>query len=122
HLTENITLGVIEKTRFLEDGITTVLKLIYAFLWQEEILTDNPLFLNETVNEIGYEYLPVVNTRLNEINSYDYFNLDFQNGSNVYPGDFWCNPVIPHAKWHLESSVGLLDLTYLADQMLVLLT
>jgi hypothetical protein len=121
NLTQNITLGPVDETRFFEDGITTVLKLIYAFLWQEEILTDNPIFLSECLNEIGYEYLPIVNTRLNEINTFDYFNLDFQNGTDVYPGDFWCNPVIPHAKWHLESAVGLLDLTYLADYMFVLL-
>lgn len=122
NLTADIDLGLVSEALFVEDGVTTVLKLVYAFLWQEEILTDNPIFLNSTVNEWGWEHLPVFNTLLNQHNTYEYFDLDFQNGTDIYPGDFWCNPDIPHAKWHLESAIGLLDLTYLVDRMYTILS
>ena len=40
-----------------------------------------------------------------------------QLGINMYPGEKWCNPVIPHAKWHLQTSIALTDLTFLTDEM-----
>ena len=106
-----------ERENFMKDAWATVFKLIYAFLWQEEVLTDNPLFLSKPVNKLGMKFLPVLNNFLDEGNSFEYFDLDFQNGVNVYPGDEWCDPVGPHAKWHLESALGLMDLTYLGDEM-----
>ena len=106
-----------EKHDFVVDAWATVAKLIYAFLWQEEVLTDNPIFLSPVVNKLGMDLLPEFNGKLNEKNSFNYFEENFQNGVNIYPGDEWCNPVGPHAKWHLESALGLLDLTYLGDEM-----
>ena len=120
--TAGFDLGIIEETKFVENILSTVAKLIYAFLWQEELLTDNSIFLNETVNEWGWEQLPKLNTFLNSYNTFDYVELDFQNGTNIYPGDVVCNPTGPHAKWHLESGIGLLDLAYLGDEMYKLLT
>lgn len=40
-----------------------------------------------------------------------------QNGTGVYPGEEWCNPYSPHAKWHVEAANGLMDLVYLADDL-----
>lgn len=122
NLTGPIDLGLIQETRFVENTVSSVIKLIYAFLWQEEILADNPMFLNETVNRRGWELLPEVNHFANVLNKFEYFEADFQNGTNTYPGGDWCNPVLPHAKWHLESGIGLLDLTYVGDEMYRLLS
>lgn len=116
NLTANLDIGIIERTKFTENFLSAFVKLVYAFLWQEERLTDNPMFLNETVNAWGAEMLPVLNSFIDSYNSFEYFDPDFQNGTDTYPGDFWCNPVIPHAKWHLESGIGLLDLTYVGDE------
>ena len=35
----------------------------------------------------------------------------------MYPGEGWCNPVIPHAKWHLETSIALTDFTFLTEEL-----
>ncbi|KAF2365482.1 hypothetical protein FHG87_003766, partial [Trinorchestia longiramus] len=113
-LTASVNLTVIEKIKFEENLMSAVEKLLYAFLWQEERLTDNPIFLNATVNEWGAEHIAVLNTRLNKLNTFDYYDVDFQNATDIYPGDDWCNPEIPHAKWHLEAAIGLLDLAYVA--------
>ena len=40
-----------------------------------------------------------------------------QAGINMYPGETWCNPVIPHAKWHVETSIALTDFVHLSDEM-----
>jgi len=115
--TEFLNLTEEEKNDFEIDAWTTVFKLVYAFLWQEEVLTDNPLFKNETVNEIGWQLLPLFNKKMNDLNSFEYYEKNFQRGVDIYPGDADCNPHGPHAKWHLESGLGLLDLTYLGDKM-----
>lgn len=40
-----------------------------------------------------------------------------QAGINMYPGEAWCNPVIPHAKWHVETSIALTDFVFLSDEL-----
>ena len=40
-----------------------------------------------------------------------------QRGIKVYPGDGGCNRRLPHAKWHVQSGLGLLDLVYLCDNI-----
>ena len=40
-----------------------------------------------------------------------------QLGNNMYPGEEWCNPIIPHAKWHLETSIALTDFTFLTEEL-----
>ena len=40
-----------------------------------------------------------------------------QLGMNMYPGEKWCNPKIPYAKYNLEASIYYLDLAFLADDM-----
>ena len=117
NLTSSLNLGIVQRTKFVENALSATLKLIYSFLWQEERLTSNPIFLNETVNTWGAEMIPVLNSFLNSYNSFEYFETNFQDAVDVYPGDFWCNLVIPHAKWHLESGIGLLDLTYVGDEV-----
>lgn len=121
NLTSEIEIGALQKTKFIENILATTSKLIYAFLWQEQVLTDDSVFLDPAVNEAGWELLPVVNEWANSLNSFEYYDLDYQNGINIYPGDTWCNPVYAHAKWHLESALGLLDLVYLGDEMLGIL-
>ena len=46
-----------------------------------------------------------------------FFSTDFQLGIGVYPGENLCNPSSnsPHAKWHLETGIGLVDWGHLAD-------
>lgn len=117
NLTVNLHMGVVEETKFLENTISTLSKLIYAFVWQEQVLSDNPEILDPDFNALGWAYLPKLNTWANSLNTFEYFEQDFQNGTNIYPGDDWCNPTWPHAKWHLESAIGLLDLFYLGDEI-----
>ena len=119
--TADIKLTLVQRTQFIKNMLATTIKLLYSFLWQEQVLTSNSMFLDPSVNEKGWEMLPLVNQFANTYNTFEYYDLDYQNGINIYPGEEWCNPVFAHAKWHLESSLGLLDLVYLGDEMLGIL-
>ena len=114
---QNLNLGPVEKTHFIINSLGAIGKLIYAMVWQEEVLVNSELIDNATFNEMGWEFLPRLNSKINELNSFEYHDLNYQDGINVYPGEGWCNPLIPHSKWHLEAGIGLLDLTYVGDEI-----
>ena len=61
--------------------------------------------------------LPVLNAAASDLTTFKYSSPTFQKGLNKYPGENWCNPLIPHAKWHLESSIALVDFVFLADEI-----
>ena len=115
-------LGIAERAKFIGNSLSTVGKLLYSFLWQEEFLPGDSIFWNETVIEMGYDYLPEFNAKMNVLNTFDQFEQNFQDGANLYPGDARCNPVSPHAMWHTQSAIGLLDFSYLGDEITRLLT
>ncbi|KAF2352050.1 hypothetical protein FHG87_017196, partial [Trinorchestia longiramus] len=93
-----------------------LLKQLYAFFWQETFFI-NPLTPHPLVNSIGPKQLSKVNKVANYINGFEYFNQNLQAGRDVYPGEGSCNKRIPHAKWHIESALGLLDLVYVTDEV-----
>ena len=117
NITGNQQLASLEKVKFLGNFLGTVGKIMYAFLWQENILTDNPLFTNEIVLRKGYNFLPKFNAIMNLLTTFEQFEQNFHYSYNIYPGEAWCNPSSPHAMWHTESAVGLLDFTYLGDEL-----
>ena len=120
--TEHLDIDLENRAQFLGNSFGAFSKLIYAFLWQERVLTKNNFFLDPFVNFIGWELLPRVNLIANQMTNFHHFDEEFQLGRNLYPGENWCNSKVPHAKWHVESGIGLLDLTLLVDQMFALLS
>ena len=71
-------------------------------------------------NQIGWEMLPYVNDFANVlINTTDdsYYNKGLQDAIGIYPGEEWCNPELPHCKWHVEAAIGLVDFVNLADKV-----
>ena len=67
-------------------------------------------------------FLPVVNQFINGFNSWNYSDSEMQLGINMYPGEEWCNEIIPHAKWHLQSSIALTDFSFLTDEIYRIVT
>lgn len=110
-----------EKSKLRGNIFGTLLKLGYAFLWQEVELTDSDFFLRPEVNEIGAALLPVVNVLSTQLTTFEYSSSDFQLGQNFYPGELGCNKWDPHCKWHLQTGIALVDFVYLSDEMFRLL-
>jgi len=102
------------------NGIGTFTKLLYAFLWQEEWFPQ-PIFLDPFMNILGATMIKYVNNFANGLTTFPTYDMVIQNGTSAYPGSEWCNDKEPHAKWHLESANGLMDLVYLADHINMLL-
>lgn len=98
-------------------GVGTLGKLMYAFLWQEEIIP-GPWLRDKDLNRLGGEAMPIFNMLCNAMNGFPHADKDVQAGRNVYPGDKACRVgMSPHTKWHEEAGNGLLDLMFLAEEV-----
>lgn len=115
--TADVNLGILDNIQLELDTLATLMKLIYAFLWQEYVLTGSDIFLDPEVNVLGAAFMSTVNSLANYLNSFPVLSDPLQSGYGVYPGDTWCNPQEPHSKWHVESANGLMDLMMLADSV-----
>ena len=140
-LTADLVVTPTEKLLLEGNMISAFVKLMYAFLWQEAYIRP-PFVTNPAANAVGAELIPLVNSFANQFNDFTYYEQTFQarqmksipdptwiwrcsaskwkfqDGYAIYPGDGWCNRQYPHAKWHLQSGVGLLDLVYICDNIL----
>lgn len=115
--TKDVKLSVVTKASLALRGAGTVMKLVYAFLWQEKMI---PWFgLHDAgINRLGGQALPFINKLANMLTGYKQPSKDVQDGVNVYPGDQECRVgTSPHTKWHEAAGTGLLDLMHLADDM-----
>ena len=90
--------------------------------FKEQVLTQDDTFLQPSTNAMGTLLLPVVNAAANGLNSWSYTDTLMQSGLQMYPGEDWCNPAIPHAKWHVETAIALTDFTFLSDELYQIFT
>ena len=81
------------------------------------MLTTDDIWLQPVTNEIGTIVLPLLNAAANQLNNFTYSNMQMQSGINMYPGEEWCNLIIPHAKWHLQTGIALTDFAFLSDEV-----
>ena len=70
-------INAIERLRLQGNLFSAVIKLLYAFLWQESTF-DFPLLLNPAVNAIGAELIPSVNAFANRLNDFTFYEQNFQ--------------------------------------------
>ena len=114
--TENVKISLLEKAELMESTAGTVIKLMYAFLWQEQIDLGGANLTPEA-NAFGAALLPHINAYANNLTSWDHYVEDVQMGTG-YPGSGWCNDIIPHAKWHVQTAAALGDVARLMDEVL----
>jgi len=115
--TAEVSIGLLQKAQFELNTVGTLMKIIYAFLWQEYALTSNDLFLDPEVNILGAAAIVTINKLADSLEDFPTLDMALQTGYGTYPGDSWCNPQEPHSKWHVESANGLMDLMMLADNI-----
>ena len=53
--TSHIQLSLAEKGKIEGNTLGTILKLVYAFLWQEEVLVTSPILLDPFINQVGWK-------------------------------------------------------------------
>jgi len=114
-------LGLRDRLQLWSNTLATVAKLGYAFIWQEAVIDLGGANLTPEANQAGAEFLPYFNQLMNNRTSWSLAVQDVQDGKG-YPGHELCNPVIPHAKWHVETSAALADVALLMDSVLALMS
>ena len=131
----HIQLSLLENAELSENTLGTVIKLLYAFVWQESIVdlggknqkliwpfnifVFSGLNLTPEANEAGAAFTPKLNAFANNLTRWDLTVEELQLGGG-YPGSVGCNNVIPHAKWHAQTSAALSDMMRLMDFVLKL--
>ena len=95
----------------------TVLKLFYAFVWQDETLNLGDNIFTPEENAFEAALFPHINVFGNNLTTWDLYLEDVQHGAS-YPGSAWCNDLIPHAKWHAQTAASLGDVARLMDEVL----
>jgi hypothetical protein len=116
--TADVHLTLSEKAALLPKFAGTIMKLLWAFVWQEEIFPYKFLY-NTEWNLLGALLIPAVNRLGNRLTGFLHPDDSIQQGESVYPGQSSCKlkHTAPHAKWHEASANGLMDLGYLSDHV-----
>ena len=82
-ITDLHPLTTLEKAELLENTLGTVMKLLFAFLWQEAVIDLNGLNEIPAVNEAGAAFLPEFNMFANNLTLWDLNVQDVQLGGRV---------------------------------------
>jgi len=106
-----------ERVTFGRNLVGTAVKLLYAFVWQEQVITNDFVFKPQ-VNQIGAYLQPLLNNFVTDnIETFKYSDPEFGSGKNFFAGQTTCNKWDPHSKWHLQTAIALTDFIFLADEM-----
>jgi len=116
NITADFNLEYSDKISLAENTAGVMIKLVYAFIWQEDTFNLGDLILSPEANAFGAQLLPYINQLGNNLTTWDLQVTSVQDGKG-YPGWEWCNPLVPHAKWHLETGASLADVALLMDQV-----
>ena len=73
----DLNLGPGEKLHLQGNVISAAVKLLYACVWQEELI-ETPFLFDPLANEIGAELVPIVNAFANQLNDFTFKDQNFQ--------------------------------------------
>jgi len=113
-------ISVLERLDLFLATVTTVKKLIYAFLFQE-ITFDIQFLKSPLATQLGALFQPVLNSKSGIPSSLPQLSPRLTSGKGVYPGDTWCSSSQPHSLWHAQSAAGLIDFFLLVDKVVKIL-
>lgn len=111
----NVRVPFESRVEIAKRGIGVLVKMVYAFLWQEQTIV-GPWLVSPLDNLLGAFLMPLVNRMGDFLTGYPHPSYVTDCGA-VYPGSTMCRARIAHAKWHEESANGLVDLIYLTDDV-----
>ena len=93
-----------------------LVKIVYAFLWQEETLPTSFLF-KKPIIQMGVYLAPTVYAFADHMSGF-YEHDDVMNHmGNTFPGHDQCRTESPHAFWHDVSANALINFAYLANHI-----
>lgn len=120
-LSANLNLSDGQKFALFWQLLGMACKMVFAFLWQEQVLQID-LFLQPETNALAPTIMPVLVSTFNFMAGFEHVDESFQKFDGMYPGDEACRETVPHAKWHELSASALLDMVYLTDCVAAVVT
>lgn len=105
------------KINVIGGSLSAFAKLVVALVWRENNAFSNPKILSPIGNFIGWTLFADLNKKINKLNKNVYHKGNLQAGVGIYPGEERCNPRVPHAKWHLQTALFILDLLHLGNNI-----
>ena len=112
--TESISLSTKTKRTLLAKFTGMLMKIIWAFLWQEKFV-NFPILYHPVTLSLGAALTPHWNGLSTWLSGFAQTDASINEMKNVYPGDSHCRTFSPHSLWHEESANGLLEIAFLAD-------
>jgi len=113
HLTP-IKLSFFQTMKLWLSILSATKKLMFAFLWQEDIFKVADLKKPSTI-KVGGLLQPYVNSLSSTYSWLPVLSPNLARGSNIYPGESWCKRSQSHSLWHAQSAAGLLDYFLVSD-------
>lgn len=93
-----------------------LIKIGYAFVWQEETLPTHFLY-KKPILMLGIYFTPTVYKFADHLSGF-YEHDDIMNHmGNTFPGHDQCRTESPHAFWHDVSANALMNFAYLANHI-----
>lgn len=77
-LTATLNLTTEEKLVVQGNFESALIKLLYAFVWQEWAIGENPIIYDPAINEQGADLIPVINAFANSLNTFPIYDQDVQ--------------------------------------------
>ena len=105
----------IHKLRTLSAGIGVIIKIIFAFLYQEKEI-NTKFFKSKFMIGLGGHSISLVNHIADTLTGFTQTDRAVNwSTKDLYPGQSQCRLEQGHSIWHEVSANGLLDLLYLCD-------
>ena len=73
-----MNLGVLQTVELETNFASAMVKLLYAFVWQEWVLTNNPAVFEPETNAMGNAAITTVNSFANSLNNWPIYDQDLQ--------------------------------------------
>ena len=115
--TKNVSTPLTQKFGLLSKGIGVIVKIVYAFCYQEQELPSwiTGFFDQKFMIAWGAKHISKINSIADWFTGFEQTDYNVNESVNVYPGQSFCKTTQAHSIWHEQSANGLLDLIYLCD-------
>ena len=105
-----------QSKEILEKFTGVLIKICFAFLYQELIVKVPDWLYNDVPMLIAVNHMPKINAYASKMSGFPQTDPAVVKSDGVYPADtYFCRHWSPHAIWHEESASGFVEITFLAD-------
>lgn len=113
---KNFNLNFFQSAGVAAKFFAVLIKIGWAFLWQEEFVPSQFLWHPLTMS-IAVSLTPFVYSLADHLSGFYEKDHDVNSLGKVFPGDKFCRIDSPHALWHEVSANGLMNFAYLANHI-----